>query len=85
MATFQLPARRLALAGGFAVALALALAPVAADLTAAPTAHTVAACITTKSGYSYSLSCTPDVVPGGNGTPVGAPTQQDLTDKNSRR
>jgi hypothetical protein len=82
MATFQLPARRLILAGGFAVAVALA--PVAADLTADPVSHAVAACVTTKSGYSYSLSCAPDLVPGGNGA-NGPPTESDLTAKNSHR
>jgi hypothetical protein len=82
MATFQLPARRLILAGGFAIAVALA--PVAADLTADPLSHTLAACVSNKSGGSYSLSCAPDLVPGGNGA-TGAPTESDLTAKNSHR
>jgi hypothetical protein len=58
MATFQLlPARRLILACGFAVAMALA--PLAAGLADAPQ-HSVADCTTTNSpNGSYSLTCAP--------------------------
>ena len=79
MAIFQ-PARRLILAGGFVVAIALA--PVAAGLADTASQHSVADCTTTKSvNGSYALACAPDVVLGGG----GAPSESDLTAINSLR
>ena len=79
MATFQ-PVRRLILAGGFVVAMALA--PVAAGLADPASPHSVADCTTTKSANgSYALACAPDAVLGDG----GAPSEGDLTAINSQR
>jgi hypothetical protein len=81
MATFQLfPARRLILAGGFAVAIAVA--PMAAGMADPAPQHSVAACTSTNSSNgSYALQCAPDVAP-----PVsGAPSESDLTAINAQR
>jgi len=74
MATFQLPARRIILAGGFAVAIAAAPA---IAVFAVPTAHThvpsVAACPNGESEDLFTDVCTPELVPNSPQmtTPVG--------------
>jgi hypothetical protein len=82
MATFQLfPARRLILAGGFAVAIAVA--PMAAGMADPAPQHSVAACTSTNSSNgSYALQCAPDVAPPVSG---GAPSESDLTAINAQR
>jgi hypothetical protein len=80
MATFQLfPARRLILAGGFAVAIAIA--PLAAGMADPAPQHSVAACSTNSSNGSYALTCAPDVAP----PVIGAPSESDLTAINAQR
>lgn len=64
MATLMLPARRLLLAGGFAVAVAAA--PVAAVLavpTAGTSAPTISACPNGESEDTFTGICTPELVP----------------------
>jgi hypothetical protein len=81
MATFQHRARRLIVAGGFAVAITIAPAvAVFVGPTAAPAPRTLAQtdCTGGESMDAYSLACVPDVVPGG-----GAPSEGDLTAANS--
>jgi hypothetical protein len=76
MATLKLPARRLILAGGFAVAIAAA--PVVA-VVAVPTnsAPTIAACPGGESEDTFTGECTPDLVPNspeaGQTSPGGLP------------
>jgi hypothetical protein len=62
MATLKLPARRLILAGGFAVAIAAApaVAVVAAPANSAPT---IAACPGGESEDTFTGVCVPDLVP----------------------
>ena len=62
MATLKLPARRLILAGGFAVAIAAApaVAVVAVPTNSAPT---IAACPGGESEDTFTGVCTPDLVP----------------------
>ena len=81
MATFQRPAQRLIVAGGFAVAIAITPAvAVFAGPTLGPAPRTVSQsdCTGGESMDAYSLACVPDIVPGG-----GAPSEQDLTAANS--
>jgi hypothetical protein len=75
-------ARRLLLAGGFA--LAVVLAPNAAAF-ADPTATLAdpSMCTVTRSGSSSSIVCSPGASSGVS--PGGAPSQQDLTAKNAQR
>jgi hypothetical protein len=64
MATFQPPARRIILAGGFAVAIAAAPAiAVFAVPTASPSAPSVAACPSGESEDLFTDMCVPDIVP----------------------
>ena len=63
MATLKLPARRLILAGGFAVAIAAAAAVVAVPNNSAPTI--AAACATGESEDTFTGTCVPDLVPNG--------------------
>ncbi len=62
MATLKLPARRLILAGGFAIAIAAApaVAVVAVPTSSAPT---IAACPGGESEDTFTGECTPDLVP----------------------
>ena len=62
MATLKLPARRLILAGGFAIAIAAApaVAVVAVPTNSAPT---IAACPGGESEDTFTGVCTPDLVP----------------------
>jgi hypothetical protein len=62
MATIKLPTRRLILAGGFAVAVAVApaVAVVAGPINSAPT---IAACAGGESEDTFTGMCTPDLVP----------------------
>jgi hypothetical protein len=75
MATLKLPARRLILAGGFAVAIAAA----PAVLVAIPTnsAPTIAACAGGESEDTFTGECVPDLVPNspeaGETSPGGLP------------
>lgn len=75
MATFQLPARRLILAGGFAVAV---VAAPAISILAVPTPGTlappVAACTSGEEEDVYTTVCTPMLVPNSPfGTVPGNP------------
>jgi hypothetical protein len=64
MATFKLPAQRLLLAGGFAVAVAGAPAvAVTVVPTAATPAPSVTACSNGESEDTFTGVCTPEVVP----------------------
>ncbi len=65
MATLNLPARRLILAGGFAVAIAAApvVAVVAVPNNSAPTI--AAACASGESEDTFTGTCVPDLVPNG--------------------
>ncbi|MDT5340443.1 MAG: hypothetical protein QOD90_5948 [Mycobacterium sp.] len=68
MATLQISARRLVLAGGFAVAIAAA--PAVAALTAPLLAPSFgAACPTGESEDTYTSNCTPDLVPNSPSLP----------------
>jgi hypothetical protein len=73
MATFSVPARRLIVAGGFAVAIAIAPAITAAAWSGAgrPVADD---CANGESMDLYSMACVPDVVPN-----TGAPSESALT------
>jgi hypothetical protein len=83
MATFQLTARRVVFAGGFA--LAIAIAPAVAVFsypTADPAPRTLAdpaQCTGGDSMDAYSLSCVPDIAPNSIG---GAPSEMQLTEEN---
>ena len=76
MATMMLPARRLILAGGFAVAVAVAptVAVFAGPVNSAPT---IAACPGGESEDTFTGECTPDLVPNspvaGQTSPGGLP------------
>jgi hypothetical protein len=76
MATLKLPARRLILAGGFAVAVAVApaVAVVAVPTNSAPT---IAACPGGESEDTFTGECVPDLVPNspeaGQTSPGGLP------------
>jgi hypothetical protein len=76
MATMKLPARRLILAGGFAVAVAVApaVAVVAGPINSAPM---IAACPGGESEDTFTGVCTPDLVPNspefGQSSPGGLP------------
>ena len=64
MATFQLPTRRLILAGGFAVAIAAAPAvAVFAVPTTGSTAPSVSACAGGETEDQFTNVCVPDIVP----------------------
>jgi hypothetical protein len=75
MATMKLPMRRLILAGGFAVAVAVApaVAVVAVPVNSAP----IAACPGGESEDTFTGVCTPDLVPNspevGQTSPGGLP------------
>jgi hypothetical protein len=77
MATLKLPARRLILAGGFAVAIAAA--PAVAVL-AVPnnSASTIAACPSGESEDTFTNMCVPDLAPNspqaGHTSPGGLPS-----------
>jgi hypothetical protein len=81
MATFQLRARRIVLAGGFAAAVAIAPA-IAVFAGPGPTVGVPsAACPAGDTEDPYTFACVPELVPGGGGpvVPVGAPSEQELT------
>ena len=75
MATLKLPARRLILAGGFAVAIAAA--PVAVVAVSTNSAPTIAACPGGESEDTFTAVCVPDLVPNspevGQASPGGLP------------
>ena len=88
MATMKLPMRRLILAGGFAVAVAVAptVAVVAGPINSAPT---IAACPGGESEDTFTGVCTPDLVPNspefGQTSPGGLPEVDNIpcTGRNS--
>jgi hypothetical protein len=69
MATLQIPARRLIIAGGFAVAIAAA--PAVAAFTVPSIAPAVGACSGGETEDVYTTACTPDMVPN---SPIQATT-----------
>jgi hypothetical protein len=76
MATLQISARRLILAGGFALAITVAPAVAAFTVPSAP-APSVAACPNGESEDIYTGSCTPDLVPNSpefQASPGGLPS-----------
>jgi hypothetical protein len=78
MATLKLPARRLILAGGFAVAVAAAPAvAVFAVPTAGTSAPSITACADGESEDTFTGVCVPDLVPNspavGETSPGGLP------------
>lgn len=76
MATFQFSARRLTLAGGFAVAVAAVPAVAAFAVPAAGGAPALAACPNGESEDIYTGVCVPDIVPNspeGQTSPGGLP------------
>ena len=76
MATLQISARRLILAGGFALAITAAPAIAAFTVPSAP-APSVAACPNGESEDIYTGSCTPDLVPNSpevQASPGGLPS-----------
>ena len=78
MATLNLPARRLFLAGGFAVAVAAApVVAVVAVPTAGTSAPNVATCPPGETEDNFTAMCSPDVVPNspafGETSPGGLP------------
>jgi hypothetical protein len=77
MATLKLPARRLILAGGFAVAIAAApaVAVVAVPTNSAPT---IAACSGGESEDTFTGVCVPDLVP--NSPEVGVTSAGGLSE-----
>jgi hypothetical protein len=76
MATFELPMRRLIVAGAFAAAVAIAPA-IAAFAGPAPTVGTVA-CPSGQEEDPFTYACVPHTTPGGVGA-FGAPSEQQLT------
>jgi hypothetical protein len=74
MATLQLPARRLILAGGFAVAVAAAPAIVAFATPAAAPAPSVAACPSGETEDTFTNVCVPDLVPNSPAFGTTSPT-----------
>ena len=73
MANLQIPARRLVLAGGFA--LAIAAAPAVAAFTAPSLAPSFgAACPNGESADTFTAVCTPDMVPNSPAPQGGLPT-----------
>jgi hypothetical protein len=72
MPTLKLPARRLLLAGGFAVAIAAApaVAVIAAPTHSAPS---IAACPSGESEDTFTGECTPDLVPNSPEVGVTSP------------
>lgn len=82
----RLSLRRVVIAFGFAlfVTVASGLAHLGAAAGSSATLATPSStCTVTKSNGSASLACPPGAVP--NGTSVGAPSEQDLTNSNSVR
>jgi hypothetical protein len=80
MATFQLPGRRLILAGGFAVAIAVS--PVVAVFATPAPATTPLACAPGETEDPVSFACTSDVATSdvAPGIPaVGAPSEEALS------
>jgi hypothetical protein len=75
MANCQFPGRRLILAGGFAVAIAVS--PVIAVFAAPVPAATPLACAPGETQDPVSFACTQDVAPGIPA--VGAPSEEALT------
>ena len=75
MATFPLPARRLILAGGFAVAVLVA--PAVAAFTGPAPAGIPSACSAGETEDPYTYACVPELAPGSPA--VGAPSEQELT------
>ena len=71
MATLKLPARRLLLAGGFAVAIAAA--PAAAVVIPNQSAPTIAACPGGESEDTFTGECVPDLVPNSPEVGVTSP------------
>ena len=75
MATLTLPARRLLLAGGFAVAIAAA--PAVAVVAVSTKSPTIAACPGGESEDTFTGVCVPDLVPNspvaGETSPGGLP------------
>jgi hypothetical protein len=76
MAIFDLPARRLIFAGGFAAAIAISPA-IAVFAHPTPTPGTpVAACPSGETEDPYTYACVPELSPSGG---VVAPSEQQLT------
>jgi hypothetical protein len=84
MATFDLPARRLILAGSFAAAIAVSPA-IAVFVHPTPTGTPVAACPSGETEDPYTFACVPELTPTGGGAPTsGAPSEQQLTQCSGR-
>jgi hypothetical protein len=77
MATFQLTARRLILAGGFAVAVALAPAFAVFTAPAWTVGTPMAACPGGETEDPDTFACAPDLAP--EPSAVGAPSEEALT------
>ena len=77
----QTSARHLIFAAGLVATVAVVPVFTDADSTSAP--RLVAACTTTQSNGSYSLTCAPDTAPGLSSG--GAPSEQQLTAINQDR
>jgi len=78
MATFQLPARRLLLAGGFAVAVAAAPAFAVFAVSAAEPASSVASCPPGEEVDNFTGVCVPHTVPNTSGAFVPIPGSPNL-------
>ncbi len=79
MATLKLPARRLILAGGFAVAIAAApaVAVIAVPNNSAPTISATTCC-NGETEDTFTGTCVPDLVPNGPQVQTSPPASPDL-------
>ena len=78
MASIEFPLRRVIVAGGFAVAVAIA--PAIGFLAGpTPTGTQNVACAAGLEEDPYTYACVPHTVPGGVGGATGAPSEQELT------
>lgn len=79
MSIFDLPGRRLLIAGGFAAAIAISPA-IAVFAHPTPTLGTpVAACPSGETEDPYTYACVPELVPSSGGGAAPAPSEQQLT------
>ena len=78
MTSIEFPLRRVIVAGGFAVAVAIA--PAIGFLAGpTPTGTQNVACGAGLEEDPYTYACVPHTVPGGVGGATGAPSEQELT------
>lgn len=79
MTSIEFPLRRFVIAGGFAIAVAIAPAVGLLAGTSAPSGTQNLACDAGLEEDPYTYACVPHTVPGGVGGDSGAPSEQELT------